>query len=289
MGGVILQQIFNGLISGTIYVLIGLGLTFLFGVMRVLNFAHGSVVIFGSYVTLWFMTRLGIPFVVAMLAAGIVSGVVGFSLEQAMFRWVRDVPINGLIVSIGLISLFEAGLLAAFTSTPQTVPPQFTDVIVVGPISFAGQRLFVLAITLIFLGIVYFLLNRTQLGRAIRATAQQPLAAELMGLNVNRIHAVTFAVCCMLASFAGSLFATLFTFTPISGADIILKAFVVVILGGLGSLPGAIVGGLIIGLTEALGTQFFSSDFQAAILFGILIVVLLVRPYGIFGVQERQA
>jgi branched-chain amino acid transport system permease protein len=289
MAGVILQQLFNGLISGIIYVLIGLGLTFLFGVMNVLNFAHGSVAVFGAYVTLWFMTRHGMPFVPAMLAAGAVAAIVGYALEQSMFRWVRDVPVNGLIVSIGLISVFETGLLAAFTSTPQSVPPQFTDIVTIGPVSLAGQRLFVLGITLVFLAVAYVLLSRTQIGRAIRATAQQPLAAELMGLNVNRIHAVTFAVCCMLASFAGSLFATLFTFTPLSGADIVLKAFVVVILGGLGSLPGAVVGGLLLGVTEALGTQFLSSDYQSALLFGILLVVLLVRPHGIFGVRERQA
>ena len=128
MMDVIAQQVFNGLIAGAIYVLVGLGVTLVFGVLGILNFAHGSIAIFGAYVALWFMDRLGLPFVPAMIAAAIVAGLVGLALERLMFRHTRDAPINGLIVSVGLISVFEAGLLAGFTSTPQAITPQFGGV-----------------------------------------------------------------------------------------------------------------------------------------------------------------
>lgn len=286
---IIAQQIFNGIIAGSIYILVALGLTILFGVMGVLNFAHGSVTIFGSYVTLWIMTKTGAPFLVAMIGAAGVAAILGIVLESGMFRHTRQTPINGLILSVGLISIFEAGMLAFFTSTPQTIPPQFTGVLQIGSLSFAVQRLFVLAATVALLSLLYFALNKTQLGRAVRATAQQPLAAQLMGIDINRIHVLIFVAACVLASIAGALFATLFTFTPLTGSDIILKAFVVVILGGMGSLQGAVAGGLLLGVLESIGTQFIPSHFHDAMVFGILILVLIFRPRGLFGVRERAA
>jgi len=285
----LLQQVFNGVIAGSIYTLIGLGLTLLFGVMGVLNFAHGSIAVFGAYVTLWLMARAGLPFAAAMIGAAVVAGLLGLFIEATMFRRTREAPINGLIVSVGLISVFEAALLATFSSTPQSIPPQFDGVLKAGPVVFAEQRLFVLAATAVLLAILYGLLNWTQLGRAVRATAQQPLAARLMGIDIQKIHLVTFATSCVLASFAGALYATLFTFTPLTGSDIVLKAFVVVIVGGMGSLPGAVVGGLSLGLIESVGTQFINSDYQTALVFGLLILILIIRPRGLFGALERQA
>jgi branched-chain amino acid transport system permease protein len=280
----ILQQILNGLAIGSVYTLIALGLTVVFGILGIAHFAHGSVAMSGGYLTFLFSERFGMPFFAAMALAMIAGAVVGLLIERLAYRPVRDAPhINAFIIALGLAMMIEGINLIAFGADQVVIQTPFRDVFNVGGVAVAELRLQVILTTCALVAIVALLISRTKTGKSIRAVAQNRPAAVLMGVNVNQVSAVVFSVSSALGAAAGALVGALLAIAPGVGEGLAVKGFAVLILGGLGSVPGAIVGGLVLGVSEALAAGFISSAYKDVIAFVVMIVVLLLRPQGLMG------
>lgn len=282
-----LGYLFNGLMNGGIYVLIALGLTMVYGILDILNFAHGQFMVMGAYATHLLTDWLGDgTYFLALLGAVLIVGLIGMLVERVVFRPALDEPLNALIVSLGLIIVFQQAGVVLFTTDPISVEPPLA-----GTTSFLGvrledQQILVFLLTAVVVLLLVLFLRHSRWGTAIRATAQNKTAARLMGVDVGRVATVTFIVSAMMGAAAGGLLVTLFTVTPFSG-DIVSKAFAIVILGGLGSVPGAVVGGLILGVAESLGGAYVSTALQEAMGFIVVLVVLVVRPQGIVARVRR--
>ncbi|HTX54025.1 MAG TPA: branched-chain amino acid ABC transporter permease [Candidatus Baltobacteraceae bacterium] len=283
-----LQQLVNGLVLGGAYALIAVGMTMIFGIMNISNFAHGTIYMLGAYAVYFLSTVFKQPFFLAVALAMFVVGLVGIAIERIVFRPVYGGPVlNDLLIALGLSFVLENGALLLWGSQTKSVRAPFTDTV----IRFAGvsvtlQRLVVLFASVILIGALYIFLNRTRYGKAIVATAQNPKGAALVGIDLDRVYMGTFAISSALAAAAGALLAPLFYVFPTMGNMPLLKAFVVVVLGGMGNVQGAVVGGFLVGVAESLGGAYISSDYKNVFSFIILISVLLVRPQGLFGRSE---
>jgi branched-chain amino acid transport system permease protein len=286
-----LQQVLNGLIVGSIYSLIAIGLTMIFGVMRISNFAHGDYAMVGAYTAIfmvaWVPGWLG--WVGSLLAAAALVGALGVVTERVVFRPLlnRWTDIDIIMVSIGLFILLENLSQLFFGATPRMIQDPFGGALIhLGVASTSLLRLFCLIFSVVTIAVLQIFLTRSKLGVAIRATSQNRAAAQLMGININLIYRLTFAVGAALAGIGGVLYGTLFAVFPLMGGMPTLKAFAVTIMGGMGSIRGAIFGGFILGIAEALGGNYISMQYKNAIGFVIIILVLLVRPSGLFGRKE---
>ncbi len=280
----IAQQILNGLVIGSVYVLVALGLTVIFGILGIAHFAHGSVAMFGGYLTFYFTQRLGISFFPAMLLAMPIGMVLGVVLERLAYRPVRDDPhINAFIIALGLTLLIDKLNLLAFGADQVVIPTPYREVHSFAGLAVVELRLYVLLTAVTLVALMSAMITRTKMGRAIRALAQNRPAAILMGVDVNRVSSVVFAVSSALGIAAGALVGALFAIAPGVGDGLVIKGFAVLILGGLGSIPGAIVGGLVLGVSETLAAGLISSAYKDVIAFLVMIVVLLVKPEGLLG------
>jgi branched-chain amino acid transport system permease protein len=280
----ILQQIFNGLAIGSVYVVIALGLTVVFGILGIAHFAHGSVSMFGGYLTFFFGERLGIGFFQAMSLAMLAGAVIGLLIERLAYRPVRDAPhINAFIIALGLTMMAEGINLLSFGADQVVIRTPYLDVYKLGGVAVSELRLLVILTACTLIGVVALLISRTKTGKSIRAVAQNRPAAVLMGVNVNRVSAIVFSVSSALGAAAGALVGALLAIAPGVGEGLAVKGFAVLILGGLGSIPGAIVGGLVLGVSESLAAGFISSAYKDVIAFMVMIVVLLFRPEGLLG------
>jgi branched-chain amino acid transport system permease protein len=285
----LLQHLVNGLVLGGTYALLGIGLTLIFGLMNVVNFAHGEFYTLGAYVTFAAGALAGLPFLAA-LAAAIAGGVaMGAATERVLLRPLRGQSIDSvMLVMIGLWITMQNGELLVWGGVAKSITHPFpTAPLVLGPLSIAPLRLFVLAAVLALIVAVHLLIQRTRLGRAMRATFQDPDTAALMGVRIRRINTATFALGSGLAAAAGALLGPVFLVYPSMGDLASLRAFSVVILGGLGNVWGATLGGLILGVAEELGAGYVSSGYRDAVGFIIIILVLLLRPSGLFARAER--
>jgi branched-chain amino acid transport system permease protein len=285
----LLQHLVNGLVLGGTYALLGIGLTLIFGLMNVVNFAHGEFYTLGAYLTFAAVGLAGLPFLAA-IAAAILGGVVlGAATERVLLRPLRGESIDSvMLVMIGLWIAMQNGELLAWGGVAKSIPHPFpTAPLTLGPLSIAPLRLFVLAAVLILIVAAHALIQRTRLGRAMRATFQDPDTAALMGVRIGRINTATFALGSALAAAAGALLGPIFLVYPSMGDLASLKAFSVVILGGLGNIWGATLGGLILGIAEELGAGYVSSGYRDAVGFVIIILVLLFRPSGLLARAER--
>lgn len=280
----LLQQIINGAAIGGVYVLIALGLTTVFGILGIAHFAHGSVSMFGGYLTFFLVVQWGMPLLAAIVCSLIVGFLLGILIEILAYRPVRHAsPINAFIVALGLTMMVE-GLNLEFFGHEQVVIPTNLDRIY----SFAGVTITELRLYVIFSAVFLILamtlfVEKTKTGQAIRAVAENRDAAILMGVNVSTIPLVVFALSTALGVCAGVMVGSLFAIAPGIGENLVVKGFAVLILGGLGSIPGAIVGGLVLGITEALAAGFLSSAYKDVIAFVVMILVLLFRPQGLMG------
>lgn len=285
----LLQHLVNGLLLGGTYALLAIGLTLIFGLMQVVNFAHGEFYTLGAYLTFAAVALAGLPFVPAIVAATAGGCLVGAACERVLLRPLRGESIDTtMLVMIGLWIVLQNGTLLAWGGVARTIPHPFPAApVVIGPISVAPLRLFVLAAMIVLILGAHLLLHRTPLGLAMRGTFQDPQTAALMGINVGRVHTVTFAFGSGLAAAAGALLGTVFLVHPFMGDLASLKAFAVVILGGLGHVAGAMLGGLLLGIAEELGAGYVSSGYRDAVGFVIVILVLLVRPSGLFARAQR--
>lgn len=278
------QQLFNGLVIGSVYVLIALGLTVIFGILGVAHFAHGSVAMFGGYVTFYFIQRLGLSFFPAMLLAIPVGMLLGVLVERLAYRPVRDDPhINAFIIALGLTLVIEKTNLLLFGADQIVIPTPYRTVYDFAGLAVVELRLYVLLTAVLLVTLMSVLINRTRMGKAVRAVAQNRPAAILMGVDVERVSSVVFAISSALGVAAGALVGALFAVAPGVGEALVIKGFAVLILGGLGSIPGAILGGLVLGVSETLAAGLISSAYKDVIAFLVMIFVLLVKPEGLMG------
>ena len=279
-----LQQILNGLAIGSVYTLVALGLTVVFGILGIAHFAHGSLAMFGGYLTFVFSTSMGLSFFASIAMAMPVGAVMGMLIERLAYRPVRDAPhINAFIIALGLTMMLEGGNLLLFGADQVIIQTPYQQVFDFGGIFVAQLRMVVIVTAVTLVAIVTLLLLKTKTGKSVRAVAQNRHAAVLMGVNVNFVSSVVFAISSALGVAAGALIGALLALAPGVGESFAVKGFAVLILGGLGSLPGAILGGLVLGVSESLAAGFLSSAYKDVISFLIVILVLLVMPQGLMG------
>ncbi len=283
---IILRQIINGLQAGSIYALVALGYSMVYGIIMLLNFAHGDVIMIGAYIAWLTMVRFALDPIFAVAAAVIGCVLLGVTIEKVAYTPLRKSPrISLLITAIGISFLLENASQMIFGAGAKTMPVFFTG----NPVTFAGIELSASAIltfvvAAVSMVLLTMLVRSTKMGKAMRAVSEDTGAAQMMGININKTISFTFAIGSALAGIASVLYCAAYPqATPTMGAMLGLKAFVAAVLGGIGSIPGAMIGGFAIGLAEALVSAVGLSVWKDGVVFAILIVVLLVKPTGILG------
>lgn len=283
----------NGISLGSIYAIIALGYTMVYGIARMLNFAHGDIIMIGSYVVFIVMSSLGLPSIVAIMVSVLVCTVLGVTIERVAYRPLRLAPsLAVLITAIGVSYLLQNVALLLWGSSPKS----FTSVVKMEPIRLfdgqlviTGETIITLVVSAILMIALTLFVNQTKMGRAMLAVSEDRGAAQLMGINVNATISLTFAIGSALAAIAGVLLCSAYpTLQPTTGAMPGIKAFVAAVFGGIGSIPGAMLGGILLGVIESLGKAYISSQMADAIVFAVLIVVLLVKPTGILGKKTSE-
>jgi len=285
----LLQHLVNALILGSTYALLGIGLTLIFGIMRVVNFTHGELYALGAYAVFFLEVSLGVNFFLALVLAVIIGCAVGAAIEFVLLRPLLGADIDTtMLVMIGAWIVMQNTELFYWGGVSKAIMTPFPDEpLQVGPIFVSWLRLFVLVMALILIAATYVLINRTKLGKAMRATFQDRDTAALMGVYIKGIYTATFAIGSGLAAAAGALLGPVFLVTPSMGDLASLKAFAIVILGGLGNITGATLGGFILAFVEEIGAGYISSGYRDAMGFLIIIIVLLFKPTGLFARAER--
>lgn len=290
-----LNYIINGLSLGSVYAIIALGYTMVYGIAKMLNFAHGDVIMISGYVVFTCMSSMKLPAIVSILIAMAVCTVLGITIEKVAYRPLRDASssLAVLITAIGVSYLLQNVALLIFGADTKI----FTSVVDMEPLTFfegqlviKGEALVTIIVCIIIMIGLTLFVNKTKAGQAMQAVSEDKGAAKLMGINVNGTIALTFAIGSALAAIAGALMCSAYpNLTPYTGTMPGIKAFVAAVFGGIGSIPGAMIGGILIGVIEIFGKAYISSQMADAIVFAILIVVLLVKPSGILGknVQEK--
>ena len=287
--GEFLQHCLNALMLGGTYALLGIGLTLIFGIMRVVNFTHGELYAFGAYAMYALVMKLGVNFFVALVLATGLGIILGGAIEMVLLRTLRSSDIDiTMLVMIGAWIILQNTEQLAWTGIAQSIATPFpSEPLVIGPLSVSWNRIFVFAIAALLIVSTWLLVHGTRLGMAMRATFQDRETAALMGVPIQRINTATFALGSGLAAAAGALLGPVFVVTPTMGDLAAAKAFAIVILGGLGNLPGATLGGFILAFAEEIGVAYVSSGYRDAMGFLLIILILLVRPTGIFSQKER--
>jgi branched-chain amino acid transport system permease protein len=282
---VFLQQLLNGLANGMGYVLIAVGLTLVFGVLRVVNFAHGEFFMLGAYVTYYGMTLIGMDYISALLVATLVVAGLGILANRFFFQPLKkEHEFTILLSSLGLALLLTHLAETIFGADPKYVDTPYSDATFsLGDITVTQQRIGVILVASAMIAATYWFIKHTRMGKMMQATAQNPEGAALSGINTKYVHAYTFALACALAALSGALVGPTAMLYPTVGDWAVLKGFIVVVMGGLGSVTGALLGGLILGVAESLGGGYISLGFKEAIGYAIIIVVLLLRPNGLFN------
>jgi branched-chain amino acid transport system permease protein len=289
-GSVFLQQIVNGFSLGSIYALIALGYTMVYGIVKLINFAHGDIMMMGAYAGYFVLVAMGptpIGFCVAMFVAMTFCAVLGISIERLAYRPLRNAPrLNSLITAIAVELILQnlMRVLPFVGPNPRQFPTVQVEPIVIGSVTIDGIKALVIIGSFLLMLALSFLVNYTKTGKAMRSVSYDMAASSLMGINVNKTIAITFAIGSILAGAGGMLYATAYPMIdPMMGYMPGLKAFVAAVLGGIGSIPGAMVGGFILGVAETLTKGYGPSNYADAISFSILIIILLVKPSGLLG------
>lgn len=286
-----LQQLVNGLILGSVYALLALGYTMVYGIIKLINFAHGDIYMMGAFMGYFLINSLHLNFFLALILAMVGTAALGVLVEFLAYRPLRNsTRIAALITAIG-VSFFLEYVMVYFVGANTRSFPQVIETVRYnfGPISLTNIQLMILVISLILMVLLQVIVQKTKMGKAMRAVSVDSDAAQLMGINVNRTISFTFALGSALAGAAGVLIALYYnSLEPLMGMTPGLKSFVAAVLGGIGIIPGAALGGFVIGLLETFATAFGMSDFRDAIVYGILILILLVRPEGILGKNVKE-
>ena len=289
----ILQYLINGISIGAVYAIIALGYTMVYGIAKMLNFAHGDVIMVGAYISFCVTNYLGLPAIVSVLAAMVVCTVLGIVIEGLAYKPLRGTSsLAVLITAIGVSYFLQNAAQLIWTSNSKN----FTSVVTMEPIRLFDGKLLItgevlLTVTvsvLVMIGLTLFT-GKTRTGKAMRAVAEDRAAAQLMGINVNRTISMTFAIGSALAAVAGILMcSTIKTLMPTTGSMPGIRAFTAAVFGGIGSIPGAMLGGILLGIIETLSKAYISPQFSDAIVFSVLIVILLVKPAGLLGKQIQE-
>ncbi|MDD5170921.1 MAG: branched-chain amino acid ABC transporter permease [Syntrophales bacterium] len=282
------QQIFNGVMLGSTYAIVALGLTLVYGILQVPNFAHGHMYMLGAYVCFFLITTFGFTYWPALAVTVILMAVGGVILEWLAYRPLRHQPhINSFISALGALIVLENGAIALWGPQGQRIPNPYPDVIDAFGITMTEQRLLVIVVAVAVMLLLQLFIKKTMLGSTIEAVAQNQEGAMLVGINVDLVSSMTFAISTGLAAVAACLVAPIFMISPSMGSMLGMKAFIICILGGLGSVPGAIFGGLILGLIEALGGGYLSAAYKDVFAFGALVLILAIKPTGLFGKEVQ--
>ncbi|MBX6318802.1 branched-chain amino acid ABC transporter permease [Pigmentiphaga sp.] len=285
------QFLVNGLVIGSFYALSALGLTLILGLMRVVNFAHGELYMLGGVMGWWVTNALGLDFLTGLALVALVMGVFGWLVDRVLIERIRSQGEEpGILLTIGLsIFLANTALLVFGTAPLKVEGPVSSGPVFFGPIVVTKIRLFAVAVCAVLILAAYLLIQKTRLGRAMRATFQDPMAAQLAGIKTANIYACTFALGTIIASMAGMLLGSIYSAQVSIGGLVSMKAFVVVILGGMGSFAGAVVGGLLLGIAESLWGGYVATGWVDIIGFAIVILTLVFRPYGLFSRRAERA
>lgn len=290
-----ITYLINGISLGSVYAIIALGYTMVYGIAKMLNFAHGDIIMVGGFAVFTITTTLGLPPIVGILVAVVICTVLGLTIERIAYKPLRNAasPLAVLITAIGVSYLLQNLALLIFGANTKS----FTSVVnfpgiklADGAINITGEAIVTILSCVIIMIVLTLFVNKTKAGQAMLAVSEDKGAAQLMGINVNGTIALTFAIGSALAAIAGVLLCSSYpSLTPYTGAMPGIKAFVAAVFGGIGSIPGAMIGGILLGIIEIFGKAYISSQMADAIVFGVLIIVLLVKPTGILGknIQEK--
>lgn len=282
----IAQATVNGLVVGLLYLLMAVGFTLVFGVMRIVNFAHGEFYMLGAFAAYFLTANLPLPFFATLIITFAGAVIFGACVEWLILKPFRNDELNGMIATIGIAMILQNLALMFFGPDPHSMPAIVRGVTRLGDIVIPTSRLYVVAFALVALVLLYIFLKHSRPGRALRAVVEDFEIASIQGIRSRIYYPLGFGLGVGLAAAAGSLMAPLFSVSPFVGAAPLLKAFIVVILGGLGSIPGAAVAGLALGLVESYSSLFFSTSTADMLIFVLVIVMLVVRPRGILGKGE---
>jgi branched-chain amino acid transport system permease protein len=285
-----LQIAANGLVLGGLYACIAVGFSLVWGVLNVINILHGSFIVLGSYVAFFAYVHLGIhPFISIVIAGAVLYGL-GYVLQAGIINRVVTAPVLiTLTLTFGLDLILNNAMLVAFTADYQAVNlANPLGTLKIGPVYLPGDRVAAMVLAMLLTLLLYRLLRDSRIGRAIVAVRMDREAAALMGVDVKHINAITFAIGALMAGAAGALLSIIFPISPLNGPLFLGKAFVVCVLGGLGSVPGAMVGGLVLGVIESFGAYWLGPEHAVTLSFGLLLVLLFVRPSGLMGRRGYQ-
>jgi branched-chain amino acid transport system permease protein len=277
------QGLLNGVSLSMVYILVALGLTLIFSILRIINFAHGEFYMMGAVVSYYLTQYGGFNYLITIPAAFIAIGIVGLFVEKLVFAPLRSNLLGGFIASLGLLWILQALAVLIFGVVDKEVPGYFDGVIRMFGVVIATERLFVVVCCAILIGCLYLFLHASKHGIALRAVAQDMDAAALQGVNVDRVSALAFGIGCALAAAAGALLAPVYFVSPFIGTLPVIKAFIIIILGGMGSLSGAIFGGFFLGILESIAPLYFPVAAVEMLGFLVVMLVLIVRPHGLFG------
>ena len=292
----LIEQTINGLQTGSIYALIALGYTMVYGIVKLINFAHGDILMIGAYLTFIAVSN-GMPLIIAIILSIIFCAVLGVIIDFFAYRPLRNAPkISALITAIGMSFLLESVALIIFGATPKVIDQKYipgflsdSKKLNLGVVQISMLTIFVIVVTIICMVALNLFITKTKLGKATRAVSQDTGAAQLMGINVNKTIAITFAIGSGLGALGGALYAIVYPqIEPYMGMLPGLKAFIAAVFGGIGSIPGAMVGGYVLGLLEAYVKGSFLTTWANPIVFGILILILIFKPNGLFGKNMKE-
>jgi branched-chain amino acid transport system permease protein len=281
------QVIISGLLAGALYSMVALGLALIFGVMRVINIAHGTLLMLGAYTTFWWSQLLGINPYLSLLVSMPLMFLLGMLLQRTLVTRVVNAPeLSSLLLTFGIsIALVNLAQLA-FSSDLRSVE-YLTGAWLVGPFAFSKSRVISFAFAVAISLFAFWFLQKTKLGKAIRATSQSSEVAMVCGINVQRIHLYSFGIASALAAAGGSLVAVMIAIQPEMGQVYTFKSFLVIVLGGAGNYPGALLGGMLLGLVEQLASLFLTTQLSEAVAYVLLVLVLLLRPTGLLGGRAK--
>lgn len=281
----IAQSLVSGVLFGGVYSLMAVGLTLIFGVMRVVNFAHGDMMVWGMYLAWLLATRLGVDPTLGFLACAAALFVLGVLVQRGLVERIQNAPHEmQILLLLGVALVLENTALVAFGPDPQRVRSSLARATLwIGPVFIDVARAAAFAAALALTSALWIFLRRTDLGRAMRATADNPYGALVVGTDVRRVYAMAFGIGAACVGAAGALVSPILPFSPSLGLSSSVTSFNIVIIGGLGSLPGAFAGGLLVSVAESLGAAFLAPSMKELVSFGILILILLFRPTGLFG------
>jgi branched-chain amino acid transport system permease protein len=278
------QELLNGLVVGSLYALVALGLALIYGTMQVPNFAHGHLYMLGAYVAFFGVTIAHIGYWPAMLLAIVVLAIVGVILERVVFRPLRDAPeVNTIIAAVGVLFFLQTLAQVLFGGDYRVLPTPYDHVVRLFGLVATQQQLIVIVAAAALMIVLFLFLKRTLTGATIEAVAQNRAGAALVGIDTDRVSMMVFAISAGMAAAAATLIASISLISPSMGFTVILKAFAIVVLGGMGSVPGAIIGAYILAFAESFGATYVSTNYEDVIAFAVLVLILTFKPTGLFA------